>query len=90
MNLLKYTKCNEGFYGVPQCCSFNSFTLPNGNTDCEATDNYKLSDLGDCSGMVFDFDKPIDGTLTLSEDIEGKLRIYVILYKGTLSKTQCD
>ena len=44
MNLLKYTKCNpyEGFYGVPQCCSFNSFTLPNGNTDCEATDNYKV------------------------------------------------
>ena len=53
-------------------------TVPNGNTNCEATDKYNLSDLGDCAGSVFDFDKPIDGTLTLSEDIKGKLRIYVI------------
>ena len=82
----KWTKCQEGrgtgegstFLGVPQCCSFGSFTVPNGSTNCAATDNYNLSDLGDCAGMVFDFDKPIDGTLSLSEDIEGKLRIYVI------------
>ena len=83
VDLYKHTECDEdkGFYGVPQCCSFGSFTVPNGRTNCKATDNYNLSDLGDCAGRVFDFDKPIDGTLTLSEDIEGKLRIYVILYK---------
>jgi hypothetical protein len=82
--LKKHSECNEaqGFLGVPQCCSFGSFTVPNGSTNCEATDNYNLSDLGDCAERVFDFNKPITGTLTLSEDIEGRLRIYVILYKG--------
>ena len=87
----KYTECQEytgttelgtSFFGDPQCCSFGSFTVPNGSDNCAATDNYNLFDLGDCAGRVFDFDKPITGNLALSEDIEGRLRIYVILYKG--------
>jgi len=73
--LNQHKNCEESdtkFLGVPKCCTFGSFKLPNGRTNCATTDNYNLSDLGDCAGRVFDFDKPIDGTLTLSEDIEGK------------------
>ena len=62
---LVFTLCQN-----QQCCSTGPIGLPNGYSDCLKTDNYNLSELGDCAKVDFVWQN-IQGNLTFYENIGG-------------------